>query len=218
MFTILMDQSKFIRITTPNINLFQFENYIDSFQILVPQFYGDIDLRPFAATLQYVDENGNAFLDILEPDEELYKENYIRYTLPITTQITKSAGEIKLQMSFEYVDKEKLIQYSLHTSELTITIHQVKDYYRFSDSSLAKISKLIGELAEKADYIADATESVAKNTPDDLGIDEEGTLKLSVKGELIGKGVDVATVEKPDDDDIIDGIIDISGKYTNVTL
>ena len=74
MFTILMDNNKFLQITS-RATLYQGENYVDTFQIIVPKTYNDIDLRPFTVCLEYVDEYQNAYLDILVPDNEDYKEN-----------------------------------------------------------------------------------------------------------------------------------------------
>lgn len=217
-FTILMDSSKFLTVTSKNVNLFQGDNYIDSFSVLIPATFGDIDLTPFTATLQYVDENQNAYVDILEPETELYKENYIRYRLPITTQITRSAGHIKMQLSLNYVDKEKLIQYSLHSSEITIYIHPVSDYYRFSDDSLSKIDKRIGELAEKADYLAEMAEITVNKVPDDLGFDEDGTLHISARNVLLGQGVNVAVPGTEDTDPNPDGVLDADEIYSSVEL
>ena len=65
-FTILMDNNKFLQITS-RATLYQGENYVDTFQIIVPKTYNDIDLRPFTVCLEYVDEYQNAYLDILVP-------------------------------------------------------------------------------------------------------------------------------------------------------
>ena len=213
-FTILMDENKYLTISQPR-NLYQGENYVDSFQIIVPQYYGDIDLRLFTVCLEYVDDYQNSYLDILVPDEEPYKGNYIRYALPVTTVITKRVGNIHAKLSMNYVDKEKLIQYTLHTSEVTFTIRPLSDYYKFSDESLNKVDKLIGQLDAKLDHI----ESLVANTPDDLGFDEEGTLHVTVGGRILGSGVDVAVPGTEDTEDTqFDGLINADEIYDTVTL
>ena len=213
-FTILMDENKYLTISQRK-NLYQGENYVDSFQIIVPQYYGDIDLRLFTVGLEYVDDYQNSHLDILVPDEELYKDNYIRYTLPVTTVITKRAGDIHAKLSMNYVDKEKLIQYTLHTSEVTFTIRPLSDYYKFSDESLNKVDKLIGQLDAKLDHI----DSLVVNTPDDLGFDDNGTLHVTVGGKTLGNGVDVAVHSVTDTEDgSEDGILDLETIYKEVAL
>lgn len=214
MYTILMNDNKFLQITSRS-TLFQGENYVDTFQIIIPKIYNGIELRPFTVCLEYIDEYQNAYLDILVPDEEDYKENYIRYTLPITTSLTKRAGNITAKLSMNHVDKEKLIQYTLHTSEVTIPIHPQSDYYKFSDESLNKVDKLIGQLDAKLDHI----DSLVVNTPDDLGFDENGTLHVTVGGKTLGNGVDVAVPGTEDDSDMShDGIINADEIYDAVTL
>lgn len=214
MFTILMDKNKFLAITS-RATLYQGENYVDSFQIIIPKIYNGIELRPFTVCLEYVDDYQNSYLDILVPDEEDYKEDYIRYTLPVTTTITKQAGNIKAKLSMNHVDKENLVQYTLHTSEVTFPIHPQSDYYKFSDESLNKVDKLIGQLDAKLDHI----DSIVVNTPDDLGFDEEGTLHITVGGRTLGNGVDVAIPGTEDVyDDTKNGIVDADQIYDTVTL
>lgn len=213
-FTILMDDNKFLQITS-RATLYQGENYVDTFQIIVPKIYNNIELRPFTVCLEYIDEHQNAYLDILVPDDEDYKENYIRYTLPVTSTLTKNAGNITAKLSMNHVDKENLIQYTLHTSEVTIPIHPQSDYYKFSDESLNKVDKLIGQLDAKLDHI----DSLVVNTPDDLNFDNDGTLHLSVGSKIIGNGVDVAVPGTDDTyDDDKNGIIDADQIYDTVTL
>lgn len=213
--TILMDSQKYLRITT-NVVVYQGDNAVDKIQIIVPSTYGDVDLTKFIATLEYKDSYQNAYLDILVPDEELYKDVYIRYTLPITTSITKCAGEITAKLSLNHVDKEELVQYALHTSEVKFEIHPQSDYYKFADESLNKIDELIGKLETKVDFIATTVE----NVPTDLDFDEEGTLHLeNAKKELIGHGVDVAVPGTEDDqDNTHDGIINADEIYDTITL
>ena len=218
-FTILMDAYKMLKITQNKV-LYQGENLVDQMQILVPQYYEDNDLTKFTAALEYVDAAGNAHLDILVPDEDLYKENYIRYTLPLTTHITHMAGEVKLQLTFNYVNPDELVQYTLHSSEITTEIHPVSDYYMFSDSSLNKIDQLIGELGAKVDYLSEAATILTTKIPDDLDYNEEdGKLHLSVKTHTIGHGQNVGTVEIFDDEDsVVDGIVNLDEIYKEVTL
>lgn len=219
MFTIYMDETKYLRSTSKDVNLFQGDNAVDNFQVIIPLYYGNLEMYPFTVCLEYVDENMNAYIDILVPDEDIYKEDFIRYTLPITTKITKSAGTITMKLSMNYVDKEKLIQYSLHSSETQVYIHPVSDYYMFSDDSLNKIDKLIGELGEKAKYVEEASLALLTKVPDDLGFDDEGTLHVTVKGEIVGHGVDVVTPTVEDDfDGDVSGVINLDNVYSSVEL
>lgn len=214
-FTILMDLTKYLKITTPNVYLYQGENCVDRFQILIPVMYGDVDLSKFTAAMEYIDEDKNAYLEILSKDEEIYKDKYVKFTLPINTQITKRAGDITAQLSLNYVDPETQTQYVLHTSEVIITIHPVSDYYKFSDDSLNKIDNLVGRLAEKIDYL---TELEAKSIVNDLGFDSEGVLHVAASGKLIGNGVNVAVPGEIDNDGNEDGILDLDKIYNKVTL
>lgn len=217
--TILMDDSKFLKIST-NAVLYEGENKIDMIQFLIPFEYDGTDLTDFTIALEYTTPDRSSYVDILEKDEDLYKEKYIRCTLPVTTRLTKLAGDVQLQLTMNKVDSEQLVQYTLHTSKIYVTVHSYEDFYKFSDESLKEMDKIIGKLDAKIGFLNEQTSILTTKVPNDLGIDSDGTLKLSINNkELIGTGVNVGVVEVPDDnDDTDDGIIDITGLYSQVEL
>lgn len=212
-YSILMDNTKYLKATTVS-TLYQGENYCDSFHFIVPLEYNGHNLMDFIATLQYINAENQAFIEILEPDEEIYKEKYIRYSLPITTKLTRSVGDIKMSLKMNHVDKDKKVQYTLHSSEITVTISPTSDYYMFTDETLAPIDKLIGQLDAKLNYLSEQTLKI----PEDLGLDDEGTLKLQVGADLVGNGVDVALPSTPDVDGTPDGILDLEEIYKEVMI
>ena len=217
-YTILMDNNKYLNATTTCI-LYQGENYCDNFQFLIPTEYNGHDLQEYIVTMQYTNANEQCFIDILEPDEELYKEKYLRFTLPITTKLTKIPGEVAITLSLNHFDKLNGVQYTLHTSEIKVEVKPIADYYTFADESLNKIDKMIGSLDAKIEYLADQAVALKTTVPNDLGIDEEGILKQSVNGELIGEGVNVALSANPDDlDGEPDGIQNLDEIYKEITL
>lgn len=217
-YTILMDNSKYLTATTTTM-LYQGENYCDTFQFLIPVEYDGHDLQQFIVAMQYTNAEGQCFMDILEPDEELYKEKYIRFPLPITTKLTKIPGEVKITLSLNHFDKLEGVQYTLHTSEISVQVNPIADYYTFSDDSLNKIDKLIGSLDAKIEYLADQAIILKTGVPTDLGVDENGTLKQSIKGELVGEGVDVLLPANPDiNDGVADGIQDLDEIYKIVQI
>ena len=87
MYTILMNSDKSL-VCTSRTTLYQRDKLVDKLQILIPQTYEDINLSDFTAVLKYIDQGNEVHSEILIKDEEVYKESYLRYTLPIDTNLT----------------------------------------------------------------------------------------------------------------------------------
>lgn len=61
---------------------------------LLPMQVGDIDIGTAAVYLSYIRADGTADIDLLNRQEDLYKESYYRFTMPITSKLTRYAGPV----------------------------------------------------------------------------------------------------------------------------
>jgi len=61
---------------------------------LLPLTVGDIDMQSATVYLSYIRADGTADIALLVRMEEKYNDNYYQYTLPITSTLTRFAGEI----------------------------------------------------------------------------------------------------------------------------
>ena len=191
LYTIIMNKQKEL-IVTEKTYLYQRENLADKIQFLIPPEYNDLSLTDFTAVLKYVDQGNVAHAETLTKDDELYKGK-IRYTLPIDTSLTRFAGDISIRITFSKVDMDTKKQYVLHTSEITITISPLSDYYSFvPDESLEFVDQLVGTLEAKID----ATEKIADNITYD-----DNKIQLTSNGEKIGNSITIVSGDNP-------GIID----------
>lgn len=167
MYTIKMNDDKTLTKTVVT-NIYQREKLVDKIQFIVPLMYSDIDLGEFSATLKYVDQTNVTHAENLVKDEEIYKENYYRYVLPVDTNLTKLAGDIEIRLSFNKIDLEENKQYTLHTAPTTITVLPLKDYCSFvPDESLEFVDQIVGTLEAKMEAIIEMTENIM-STEDDL--------------------------------------------------
>lgn len=214
-YTILMDNNKHLTATITSI-LYQGENYCDSFYFLIPLKYKEVDLSDFLVTVMYTNANGDSFLDILEPDEEIYKENYLKFSLPVTTKITKCSGEVRISLTLNKFDKDTMTQFTIHTNETVITINPIADYYKFdSDNSLNALDQRIGKLDARLKYMEEHKDLW------DLDTDDNGTLKIKYNDVFVGNGVDVVLPSHSlfdVDDGNNDGIQDLDEIYRRIEL
>lgn len=199
LYTIIMNKQKEL-IVTEKTYLYQRENLADKIQFLIPPEYNDLSLTDFTAVLKYVDQGNVAHAETLTKDDELYKGK-IRYTLPIDTSLTRFAGDISIRITFSKVDMDTKKQYVLHTSEITITISPLSDYYSFvPDESLEFVDQLVGTLEAKIDATEKIAETYDKKKADNI-IYNDNKIQLTSNGEKIGDSITIVSGDNP-------GIID----------
>lgn len=202
---ILMKSNKTL-VLSKSSKLYQKENAVDNITIYVPETYNDYDLKEFVATMFYSVPGNEAGSDTLIAAEESDKEGFIKYSLPITTTITRLAGTVSVYLSLVHVDLETGIKYILKTSTLDITVEEWSDYFKYvSDESLTAIDNKIAELDTK---IAEIKAIAETTVPDDLTLSSEGNLRLTVEGTPVGDGVNIV-VTSEDTDGTDDGVIDL---------
>lgn len=195
MYTIIMNSDKSLT-STITTTLFQRENLVDKIQFLFPEFYDDIKLSDFTATLKYIDQANIPHAEILLKDESLYK-NKIRFTLPIDTDLNTYAGDIQIRITLTKVDMDEKKQYVLHTGEAKITISPLKDYYTFvPDESLEFVDQLVGSLTSKIEATEKLAEAYDKNKADNITY-EGNKIQLTSNGQKIGDSITIIGGDDP---------------------
>lgn len=210
MYTILMNSDKSL-VCTIKTTLYQRDKLVDKLQILIPHTYEDINLSDFTAVLKYVDQGNEVHSEILIQDEELYKGSYLRYTLPVDTNLTRFAGDIKVCLTLNKVDMEEMKEYSLNTGETTITIAPLSDYYKFvSDKSLSVIDQKVNELNVKLEAIDKMAATYDETKADNIKLDEETSeIYLTAHDKQIGNKITINDLGNVIAEETKDGLIPI---------
>lgn len=129
MYTIMMNDDKSLSKTVVR-TLFQGEKLVDKFRFLIPKNYNDLELSDFTTTLKYIDQGNTAHSEKLFLYDSSYKDCMLCFYLPIDSELTKFAGDIKIHLVLN-----KGNQHILHTGETTITIAPISPCYQHNDSS-----------------------------------------------------------------------------------
>ena len=211
MLTIKMLSDKSLVITKP-MKIYQRQSLVDNFQILVPSRYENIDLTVFSCTLEWIDAATVVHSELLQADEELYNDTFIRYTLDMDSKFTYLAGTNIMKLNLTYLDtsSESQKKYILKTGEVEVTVLSLNDYFVYvDDSSLSRIDNEIMKLQAETQKLAAAADIYAQKQPDDLVMDDSALLQLSANGKAIGEGVLLAS-PVIEDDDKDDGVIDLN--------
>ncbi len=204
MITVLMQSDKTLVISEPG-KIYQREKLIDKIRFLVPAVYDvngvGMDLTQFTTTLEYVDQANVVQTEVLTASEDLYKENFIEYTLPVDTNVSRYAGDIELRLSLVHFDADTGYNYVLHTGHTKITVSPLSDWYKFvSDESLDAIDQKMSELDSKLTALDEMAGTYAANQVDDLKL-TNSLLQVSSKGTPLGNGVTIITSGNTDDTD-----------------
>lgn len=155
---ILFKSNKSLSITSKSV-IMQKENLADKLLFYLPLTYEDITFSDPDVTLYYRDTGNNVHSELLMSSES-DKEGYIKYTLPLTSELTENAGELELWLSIVNTSSDSgvtgLITSTIHSQSVFITINEWNDYtLGASVSELeAKIDSLtdkVNELIEKID-------------------------------------------------------------------
>ncbi|MCD7999047.1 MAG: hypothetical protein LUH21_17670 [Clostridiales bacterium] len=193
MYTIKMDDDKSL-ITTVYSKLLQRENLINKIQFLIPAKYENIDLTDFTVVLKYITPSNVAKSLILVKDKDLYK-GYLRFVLPVDSDLSMVAGDIKIRLTLTKVDLESNTQYVAHSEETYITILPVSDYFAFiPNESLEAIDQIVGLIDAKLQAANNIAEAYHERKADNILL-ENGNLSLSANGHKIGDSISVSTFE-----------------------
>lgn len=189
-----MQQNGMLVCTTPNSLIYQGENLVDNFHLLLPKTYKEIDLETYTIALKYVSSVNTSKYEILTLHNNAYKNDYLEYVLPITTELTKASGEVRLYITMSKFDTVSKRKYISHSSETTIRILPVENYFT-DDSSFQSIDNKIFELKQLAEKI--------NTTKADNIVREDNDVYLTANGKKIGDSVSVEACD-PEGIDIIE--------------
>lgn len=93
MFYIKLDSGMNLVVTVREA-LYRGDHLNQKLTYLVPLQIGDIDMGAAALYLSYIRADGTADIDLLNRQEELYQETYYKFTMPVTSKLTRYAGPV----------------------------------------------------------------------------------------------------------------------------
>lgn len=100
MYTIMMNRDKSLTKTIVR-TIYQGENLVDTIQFLIPRMYGEINLSEFMAELTYVDPQAKSHMEVLSLEDSAYKQDWLKFHLPVDTRLTEHSGEIAMRIQFK---------------------------------------------------------------------------------------------------------------------
>lgn len=184
--------------------IMQREKLFNKLWFLVPPHYNGYDMSQCTVTLRYLLPISREFkTETLVLSGEKYEE-YLKYILPVDTNLTKEWGEIELNLTFTMVEKimdtdddgnivQKTVQRVRKTDNYFLTITQLPDWDSFiPDSCLSALDQRILKQDAQIQALTDLANTIKSNKADNLAYNEnEDTLQLLSNGVGIGDKISV---------------------------
>lgn len=174
--------------------IIQKEKLFTKLWFLVAPYYNGYDMSKCVVTLRYLLPISREFkTETLVLSDENYKE-YLKYVLPVNTNLTKEWGDIELNLTFTMLDVDEngnIVQRVRKTTNYKLNVIPIPDWDSIIiDDSLMAIDQRILKTQAQINELVYAAETLNNNMVDDLIYnDVEETLQLSAKGKPVGKGV-----------------------------
>lgn len=180
--------------------IMQKEKLFNKLWFLVPPHYNGYDMSQCTVMLRYLlPISKECKTEILTLSDEKYEE-YLKYVLPVNTNLTKEWGEIELNLTFTMLDTDdngNIVQRVRKTDNYILNVTQLPNWDALiPDSALSAIDQRIlkqdAQIKALAE-LADALEgSEITGMVDNLVYDEnDDTLQLSANGVGVGDKVSV---------------------------
>lgn len=205
--------------------LMQRSKLVDEVWFLVNPKYKtcENDMSVFSVILEYILPNSKSYHSLeLVQDKEGYKE-YLKYVVPLDSNLSSEAGDIQLQLSFIYVGLDadgNGVQKVRKTKSAILHITPIEAWSDIiPDASLAAIDQRIIKTQaqiKELEQLANALDSNISLVDNLVYDDANSTLQLSAKGVGVGDKVSVKDMldegapvvdlnltpeDKPNDDD-----------------
>jgi hypothetical protein len=190
----------------------------DSLHILVATDFKGFNIADFTFTLEYILPVSRKYVsETLVAEEEIYKDSYLEYVIPVTSRLSEEAGDIELKITLSNVgldENGKKTQYLIHSKETSVTITPLTNWSDIiPDEALTALDNRILALDGQIKALNELQGNISASIPDDLGL-TEGLLQLTHKGNAIGEGVKILAIDEDyvqddADDGASDGVVDI---------
>ena len=178
--------------------IMQKEKLFNKVWILVPQFYNGYDMSQCTVTMRYLLPISKEFrTETLVLSDERYQE-YLKYILPIDTNLSKEFGDIELNLTFTMLDVDengKIVQRVRKTDNHMLHITQLPDWDSvIPDSALSALDQRILKIDAQMRAMDEMNQIVADNKADNIKYNEiTNELQLLSGNKEIGDKVTLKT-------------------------
>ena len=176
--------------------ILQKEKLFNELWFLVAPHYNGYDMSQCTVTMRYMLPISKEFVtETLELSDEKYEE-YLKYILPVDTNLTKEYGDIELNLTFTLLEEDKngnIVQRVRKTSNYILNIEEIPNWDTFvPDPFLSAVDQRILKQDAQIRALKRLANSINESKVDNLVYNDiEETLQLSANGKGIGDKIQI---------------------------
>ncbi len=188
--------------------IMQREKLFNKVWFLVPQYYNGYDMSQCTVTMRYLMPISKEFkTETLKLSDERYKDDYLKYVLPVDTNLTKEFGDVELNLTFTMLDVDnngKVVQRVRKTDNHILKITPIPDWDSvIPDSALSALDERIIKLDAQMRALDERNKVVADSKADNIKYNEStNELQLLSGDKEIGNKVTLKTGDASLDDGV----------------
>ena len=183
------------------IKIMQREKLFNKLWFLVAPCYNGYDMSQCTVTMRYLLPVSREFkTETLVLSEERYEE-YLKYVLPVDTNLTKEWGNIELNLTFTMIDVDdngSIVQRVRKTENYILNVTQLPDWDSIiPDSALSALDQRIIKQDAQIKVLADLVNVLEDTKADNIMYDKKNnTLQLLSGDKEIGDTVTLKDCEE----------------------
>ena len=192
-YVILVNDDNSMTVTQKK-RIVQRSKLVDDLWFLVNPEYSGHNMGDFTVMMEYLSPVSHKYrTEFLTKNDDTYN-GYLKYTLPIDTQITSEAGDVEIQLTFAAVkldENGKGTQYVRKITKTTITVVPVSAWSDIiPDCALSALDQRIIKMDAQIKALNETNELLFATKADDISYNKyTNELQLMSDGDLIGKSV-----------------------------
>ena len=177
--------------------IMQREKLFNDLWFLVKQYYNGYDMSQCTVTMRYLLPISKEFkTETLVLSNERYKDDYLKYVLPVDTNLTKEFGDIELNLTFTMLDVDdngKIVQRVRKTDNHFLKITPIPDWDSVvPDSALSALDERIIKLDAQMKALDERNKVIADTKADNIKYNTNtNELQLTSNGNAIGDKVTI---------------------------
>lgn len=214
MYTILITSDNQL-ITSVKERIMQRSKLVDNLHFLTSQTYNDEDMSDYQVTMEYILPVSRDYkVDYLVKSDDLYKNEYLEYKIPIDTNLTKEPGNVEIQITFsksEMNSDGEIVQHVRKIDPGCIEVIPVAAWSNaFPDDALSALDQriiMLQNIANELDDLQQSNVQAIDKKADDFKLDvEDGSIYLTSNGKKVGNPIDLNSLGNALSENTEDGL------------
>ena len=168
---------------------------IDVLYFITPKMIGELDLTDgFNLVMEYLQPvSKKVKIETLVLVDADYEEDYLRYALPLTTQITEEPGEVEINLTYMGVSLDADGNSHEHIcpfSTTYLTIVPISSWFSASDEAMTQLAEIYTANQRQIQALTELANMLNQSKADDIKLDvESGEIYVVSGTKKLGTGI-----------------------------